>query len=103
MGLELANFGVDAKGPQQSAFHFEVIFTGTSDQPQCVYRGEGILFGGGRLLINHEHDLADAVACAGLNPQQFLNQLAQWVEAQFHPRSRGYILGAAARLPDLPA
>jgi len=89
MGLELANFRVDAKGLQESAFRFEIIFTGSLDQPECVYRGDGIL-GGAGLLINREHELAEAVAGAGLNPQQFLEQLADWINCQFHPRARSY-------------
>lgn len=91
MGLELANFRVDTEGHQASAFRFEVVFTGSLDQPECVYRGDGILLSGGGVRINREHDLADAVAGAGLNPQQFMERLADWIDGQRHPRARSFI------------
>jgi len=95
MGLELANFRVDTKGQQASAFRFDVVFTGSFHQPEFVYRGDGILSSSGGVRINRELDLADAVVGAGLDPRVFLEQLTDWIERQSRPRAPGLLAARA--------
>ena len=85
MGWELTNFKLASSGRQASAFHFEVVFKGSFEQAECLYRGDGILTQCGSVRVNREHDLADAVAGLGLDSQIFMQQLSDWVVKESQP------------------
>jgi len=82
MGWELTNFRLDSQGCEACAFHFEVVFTGSLNQPECLYRGDGILINGGRVRVNREDDLKTALSGVGVDPQSFIQQLVDWVGFQ---------------------
>ncbi|MBN2080933.1 hypothetical protein JW859_01875 [bacterium] len=82
MGWELTNFRLDRQGYEACAFHFEVVFTGSLNQPECLYRGDGILTLNGRVRVNREDDLKTALSGVGVDPHSFIKQLVEWVGCQ---------------------
>lgn len=86
MGWELANFRLDTGGQTASSFHFEVVFTGSCNQAECLYRGDGMLIPGGRVRLNREQDLAAAVDGLGLDTEAFKRHLAEWILQESQPR-----------------
>ena len=86
MGWELTEVNVDDSGGQASAFHFEVTFTGSHDQAECLLRGDGILLSNGRIRFNRSADLIRTVTDLGLSPDELIRKLEGRVRAIAPPR-----------------
>ncbi|GEM_PF-1455568 len=86
MGWQLTNFELDPSGRLASTFHFEIVFTGSRQQPECLVRGDGVLLRSGRVRFNREDDLRSAVEGVGVEPHGFISHLADWVVQQSMPR-----------------
>ena len=82
MGWDIANFNVSRGGGIARGFEFEVVFTGSGRQPECLLHGDGVVLSTGRVRFNREDDLRALVAEAGGNPQYFLDYLSDWVVRQ---------------------
>ena len=66
MGWELTDVNVEDTGGQANPFHFEITFTGSRDQAECLLRGDGILLGNGKIRFNRSAELVRTVT--GLRP-----------------------------------
>ncbi len=82
--IENLSFG-DGNGVART-FDFEVVFCSTSQQVECLLRGDGILLSSGRVRFNREDELKTVVAETGSNPDYFLDYLADIVVRKAHPQ-----------------
>jgi hypothetical protein len=81
--IENLSFG-DGNGVVRT-FDFEVVFSNTSQQAECLLRGDGILLSSGRVRFNREDELKSLVAETGSNPDYFLDYLADMVVREARP------------------
>jgi hypothetical protein len=86
LGWDLSSLNISDGSGIARAFEFEVVFTGSANQADCLLRGDGILLSSGRVRFNREDELKSLVAGTGGNPEYFLDYLSDWVVRQAHPR-----------------
>ena len=86
MGWDISNLNISDGSGIARSFEFEVVFTGSANQAECLLRGDGILLSSGRVRFNREDELKALVAGAGGNADYFLDYLSDWVVRQAQPR-----------------
>jgi hypothetical protein len=88
MGWDLIDFDIDQRGGLASPFNFEILFSGAA--PQGIpLRGGGVVLRTGSVRFEHEDELRRMVAQLGMNPDNFLEYLADVILARtYHPPAR---------------
>jgi hypothetical protein len=79
MGWDVMGFAVGERNGAARVFNYEIAFTGSHNQPECLWRGDGVVLNAGRVMFNRMDDLRVLVAEAGANPQDVLDLLTSWV------------------------
>ena len=81
MGWDLTDFTLQQRGELATAFEFEISYGSEAGGVGTHYRGDGLLLCSGRVRFNREQELLKLAGGLGLNPQNFLAYLADWIVA----------------------
>lgn len=86
LGWDVSSLNIGDGSGVARAFDFEVVFSGATNEAECLLRGDGVLLSSGRVRFNREDELKALVADTGGNPEYFLDYLSDWVVRQAQPR-----------------
>lgn len=86
LGWDIENLSFGDSGGVAQTFDFQVVFSNSTQQAECLLRGDGILLSSGRVRFNREDELKSFVAGTGSNPEYFLDYLADVVAREARPR-----------------
>ncbi|MCC7479426.1 hypothetical protein IT575_13360 [bacterium] len=75
-GWDITDCQFENAGTAAQIFNFELAIYGTEAQPGFVLRGDGLIFGDGRVRFNREVELMQILSTAGENPQKVLDGVA---------------------------
>ena len=82
MDWEAKDFQIEPDRGQSRVFGCNVQFCYTPERQARWHQVDGVILAGGRIKVNREENLRSLAVEAGLEPESFIAQLAEWIGRQ---------------------